>query len=238
MANSDAKSKGQGVIRLRKNFALLLFIALFYAPISTWAIQSTNKFWSLITLTGNYGSFLYNVEPQLRLIEQNNTFNQFLTNAGGGYQVAPSWQCWLGQTISTLSQDAGPGDLEEYRIWEQIIWQHAINSSLLSSRTRLEQRKSLYYATWANRLRERMLINISLSDHLSLALNDEILVNLNQVEWITTKTLDQNRAFIGLVQQLSPSTFISMGYMNQLIFTTTRQSDNVLVLNLQINLPT
>lgn len=218
--------------------AAIAGLILWFIPWIALAIQSTDKLWSLLTLSGNYGTFVYNIEPQLRLIDQNNTFNQFLTNAGGGYQVAPSWQFWLGQTISTLSQDAGPGDFEEYRMWEQIIWQHAFQSAQLTSRTRLEQRKSFYFPEWANRFRERILINIPLTEPLSLTLSNEILINLNQVDWITTKTLDQNRAFIGIVQNLSPSTSVSIGYMNQLLFTPIRQADNVLVLNLQINLPT
>lgn len=222
----------------RHTWMVLLFVAFLSVTSPIMAVQSTDKLWSLITLSGNYGSFLYNIEPQLRLIDQNNTFNQFLTNAGGGYQVAPAWQLWLGQTIGTLSQDAGPGDYEEYRMWEQIVWQHSFDSAKLTSRTRLEQRKSFYFSEWANRFRERMLINIPLTTKISLALSNEILVNLNQVEWITTKTLDQNRAYVGLVQKLSPSTSFGIGYMNQLIFTSIRQSDNVLVLNLQINLPT
>ncbi len=217
---------------------LLLLVASCPIYHSGLAAQTTNKFWSLMTLTGNYSTFLYYLEPQLRLIETKGVFNQFLNNVGGGYQVAPDWQLWLGQTIGTTSQDAGPGSFEEYRIWQQIVWQHSINSVRLTSRTRLEQRKSLDYSQWANRIRERMLVNIPLTSDYSLVMSDEILVNLNRVQWITTKTWDQNRAYVGLVRSLSKTTFLSAGYMHQWIFTVPKQSDNVLVINLQINLET
>lgn len=216
---------------------LFLIVSLsILAP--SWAAQTNNKFWSSFTLTGNYGAFLYNIEPQLRLINKNNSFNQFLTNAGGGYQVAPSWQLWLGQTIGTLSQDTVIGDYEEYRIWEQIVWQQKINTVQLISRSRLEERKSFYFAEWANRFRERLLINVPLTNNFSLAASNEFFINLNQVDWITTKTWDQNRAYIGVVQQLSKSTFLNVGYMNQWIFTPILQSNKVFVINLQINLET
>lgn len=213
-------------------------IVLFNVPTLSLAVESSNKLWSSFTLTGNYGKFLYNIEPQLRLIEARNEFNQFLTNAGGGVAVSPVWQLWLGQTISTTSQDADPGDFEEYRIWEQIIWQYQIKSTRLNSRARLEQRKSFDFSTWANRFRERMTINIPLKTKLDLVIADEVFVNLNQVQWINTKVWDQNRAYLGFTRQLSKSTFISIGGMNQWLFTPINQSDWVLVINLNINLAT
>lgn len=216
---------------------ILSLIVLCHWQTFSWG-STTNKLWSLLTLTGNYGTFLYYLEPQLRLIQTNRMFNQFLTNAGGGYQVAPAWQLWFGQTITTTSQDADPGNFEEYRVWEQIVWQHSINTVRLTSRTRLEQRKSFDFAEWANRVRERMLVNIPITTNISLAMSDEILVNLNRVQWISTKTWDQNRAYIGLVRQFTKSTSLSAGYMHQWIFTAPKQSDNVLFINFMINLET
>jgi len=204
----------------------------------SFAIQSTNKLWSSFTLMGNYGKFYYNIEPQLRLIEAPNAFNQFLTNAGGGIEISPTWQLWLGQTISTLSQDAGPGDFEEYRMWEQVIWQRQVKSLRLNSRTRIEQRKSFYFPTWSNRFRERITVNMPLAPRLDLVASNEILINLNQVEWITTKTWDQDRIYFGFMQQLSKSVFLNVGAMNQWLFTPINQSDVVLVINLTVNLAT
>jgi hypothetical protein len=220
-------------MRQLKWLSLFFLIAIF----PSWA-ETNDKFWSSFTLNGNYGWFLYNVEPQLRLIATNKPFNQFLTNAGGGKQITREWQFWLGQTISTLSQDAGPGDFEEYRIWEQLVWQREINSVQFISRSRLEQRHSLDFPQWANRFRERMLITIPLTENMALAVSNELFININQEPWITTKTWDQNRAYAGVVQQLSPTTFLNVGYMNQWIFTSPSQSDRVFVVNIQVNLPT
>ncbi len=223
---------------MMKRAQLLLLIVICNLANVSFAIQSTNKLWSSFTLTGNYGTFLYNIEPQLRLIEATNAFNQFLTNAGGGIALNPTWQFWLGQTISTVAQDAEPGSVEEYRSWEQVIWQRQIKSIRLNSRTRVEQRKSFAFATWANRFRERMTANIPLAEKLDLVVGNEILVNLNRVEWLTTKTWDQDRIYVGFTRQLSKSTFLSVGGMNQWLFTPVTQSDVVLVINLNINLET
>lgn len=205
---------------------------------SSYATISNNKAWSLVTLFGNYGVFLYYIEPHLRAIEAHDPFNQFITHAGGGYQITPHWQLWLGQTLGTTSQDANPGDLDEYRVWEQAVWQHPFYRATLTSRTRLEQRKSFDYAPWANRIRERLLINIPLTTNTALAISNELFVNLNQVQWITTKTWDQNRAYTGIVQQLSNTTSLNVGYMNQWIFSPTMQSNKVLVVGFVINLAT
>lgn len=215
---------------------VLLFIILSNISILGWSTQSTNKFWSSFTLAGSNGSFLYQVEPQLRLIEADNPFNQFLLNVGGGYPLNATWQFWLGQTLGTTSQDADADDLEEYRIWEQLLWQGKIHLAQLESRTRIEQRKSFDFSTWANRVRERVLINIPLTRNISLIGSNEIFINFNQVEWITTKTWDQNRTYLGITQQLSPTIFLSTGYMRQWIFTAVTQSDQVFILNLRTHL--
>lgn len=202
-----------------------------------------------MTLNGNYGTFLYFVEPQLRLIEPktsgadqtSNVFNQFLGNIAGGYEIYPEWQLWFGQTISTTAQDAVALSREEYRAWEQIMWNHkTINNIHINSRFRAEQRKSLYFPEWAFRLRERLIFNIPLKNNLSYELSNEILYNLNLVPWITTTAWDQNRFYIALVQRFSKHYAFAVGYMNQYLFRDAplAQANNVLYLNFRYNLPT
>lgn len=214
-----------------------------------WSLISNNKFWMPVTLNGNYGSFLYFFEPQLRLIipkasglnQRNNFFNQFLGNIAGGCEIHPEWQIWFGQTISTIAQDAISLSQEEYRSWEQIMWNHTtIKNIRINSRFRAEQRKSLNFPEWAFRIRERFIFNIPLTDKLSYELSDEILYNLNSVPWITSTAWDQNRFYIALVQQFSVHYAFALGYMNQYLFRTAplEQANNILYLNLRYNLPT
>lgn len=220
-----------------QSLILLTLCGLFALP--AWSVRSINKSWSSLTLTGNYDHFLYNIEPQLRIFEQRNPFQQFLTNTGGGYNLSPNWEAWLGQTFTTISQDAIPGSVDEYRIWQQLVWNKKLTTMTLTCRTRVEERRSFGFSDWAFRLRERAWLNIPLTENLSIDLADEVLVNLNAAQWITTSTWDQNRASIGLVQQLSQSWFLMVGYMNQYLFVTNNpQSDHVLLLNFRVNLAT
>lgn len=214
----------------------LIFLFFSFTP-ATWAVRSINKSWSLLTLTGNYSSFLYNIEPQIRIFEQPNPFQQFLTNASGGYNVTPDWQLWLGQTFTTVSQDAVPGSVDEYRMWQQAVWNKQTTHMKFSSRTRVEERRSFGFSDWAFRFRERALLSIPLTEKIALEAADEILINLKHVQWLTTGTWDQNRASLSLVQQLSVSCSISVGYMNQYLFIINNpQSDHVLLMNLRFNL--
>ena len=223
----------------RRFISLMFLIFLLYSfTLTTWAVGSINKSWSLVTLTGNYGSFLYNIEPQMRIFEQPNPFQQFLTNASGGYNVTPHWQLWLGQAVTTVSQDAIPGSVDEVRIWQQAVWNKELPHIRFSSRTRVEERRSFGFSDWAFRFRERALLSIPLTEKIALEAADEVLLNLKHVQWLTTRTWDQNRASLAIVQQLSESCFISVGYMNQYLFIINNpQSDNVLLMNLRFNLP-
>ena len=142
----------------------------------------------------------------------------------------------MGQTFSADSQDAVAGSLDEYRIWEQALWHRQIDSTSIISRTRLEERKSLYFSEWAMRLRERLTISTPMTQNLSMVISNEIFMNLNHTNWIITQTLDQNRAYIGIEQALSKSAFLSIGYMNQYLSTANKQFDQVLVINYHIQL--
>lgn len=216
----------------------LIIFSLFLAniPLPVVAASQAEKMWSLLTLSGDYGRVVYYIEPQLRLIYSDNLFQQFLTNAGMGYKVTPSWQIWLGQTFSADSQDAVAGSLGEYRLWQQIIWKRPLPSVSLISRTRFEERKSLFFSDWAYRLRQRVLLNKPLTNNLSLVISNEIFFNINQASWIITDRLDQNRAYLGVEQHVSENTYLGVGYMNQYLSTPIPQSNHVLWINWRIDL--
>ena len=166
-----------------KRYSMKFILAsLFLAnmPLPVVAAQQTEKLWALLTLSGDYGRIVYYLEPQLRLIYRENFFQQFLTNAGMGYKVASNWQIWFGQTFSADSQDAVAGSLDEYRLWQQIIWKRRLPLVSLISRTRFEERKSLFFSDWAYRLRQRTLLNKPLTNDLSLVMSDEIFFNIHK----------------------------------------------------------
>lgn len=213
-----------------------IFLILANIPLPVVAVQQAEKMWSLITLSGDYGRMVYYIEPQLRLVYEDNLFQQFLANAGMGYKVVPNWQIWFGQTFSLDSQDAVAGSLDECRLWQQIIWRRRLPSLLFISRMRLEERKSLSFPDWAYRLRQRVLLNKPLTNNLSIVITNEIFFNINNASWIITDRLDQNRAYLGVEQQLSENTYLGVGYMNQYLSTPIPQSNHVLWINWRIDL--
>lgn len=209
---------------------------LFNWPYCCSATQQSDKWWTLLTLNARHDRWNYYVEPQLRLIYQNGPFQQFLNNVGAGYEFMPEWQFWLGETTSADSQDAVAKDQAEIRLWEQLLWTHRFNKLSLTSRSRLENRYSLNFPEWAFRFRERLMLSHPIKGPLSWLVYDELFYNLNTVPWIVTAPFDQNRAFIGVAQQLTSILLFSTGYLNQYISTQNRQFNHVFVLWFTVNL--
>lgn len=202
--------------------------------------NSYDKLWELVTYTGQYKAFLYQIEPQIRLINRSEAYEQFLINLGGGVNVTPTLQFWLGQTFSnvassnTIAEDVTPRSLNEYRNWQQFFWTNIHHSNTIALRSRLEERYSFENDPWAIRLRERGYWTIPFTTRQSLVLSDELFLNLKLVPWVTTKTLDQNRAFIGILQHVSSNASFTISYMNQYIFKSTPENNHAIVLNIFI----
>ncbi len=215
------------------------FFLLCLVTIPCYSIESYDKFWGLITYNDKYKQFFYTIEPQIRLVNLPGAYDQFLLNTGGGVEVMPKLQLWFGQTIANASpynveEDVSPNDLNEYRLWQQLLWR----SDPVIIRSRLEERYSLENAPWSVRLRERIYWTKKLTEKQSLVLSDELLVNLKTTPWIVTSTLDQNRAYLGILHQLSPRISINFSYMNQYIFRLAgAESNHALVVNVFINMP-
>ena len=204
--------------------------------------ESFSKLWGAVTYFGHYNALLYTIEPQIRLIDRTDIYEQFLLNAGIGTAIKPRWQLWLGQTYvnyaesNDIAEDVSSALTNEYRIWEQAMWQRPFFDAL-ASRTRLEQRHAFQNSAWAVRFRERVYGSIPLNKTLSLTLSDEFFLNLNSVSWVTTNTLDQNRFFVGFFYNFTPTVGMNITYMNQFINKTPSEYNNGLVLNLIISIP-
>lgn len=204
-------------------YCLILLIAL---PIH--AAQNRAGFWSLLSLYGDIGPYLFNIQPQVRLYENGGAIDQFLTDAGIGYHFSPTWQGWLGASYLINDQDTLV-NIREARLWEELNWQHPIGSSsnLFMARTRLEQRKAAGYTQIANRIRQRVLFFFPYDDKLGFIGSEALFVNLNQVPWVITKTLDQNRLYLGLEHKTTRQIRLGFGYLNQSIFSTPVQSFHI-----------
>ncbi|WED44358.1 DUF2490 domain-containing protein [Legionella cardiaca] len=201
-----------------------------------WGVQTTEKVWSTFGLNTNLGKFSYQLEPQLRVMNRQNVYDQFLNNFNGSYQLSPQLVFTLGTTYVNTWQNQG-SNLQETRLLEQVSYTPR-RYSWLSIRSRIEQRKRQDSNQLNYRLRERLTLKKRLTDSLSLVGFDEIFINLNQPDWISTKTFDQNRILISLDQQASKSLVLGAGYIYQYILSKPRQVGHIASLYAQLTLPT
>lgn len=226
---------------LSKRRWMLVCILLYLVSTATQSDNSFGKFWGLITYNANYQKFYYMLEPQIRLVYRNEPYEQFMLNAGGGIDIASKLQLWLGQTISNFSpynnvtEDVASNDLNEYRLWQQLLWTDIYSTGSVVFRSRLEERKSFNDTLWAARFRERGYWTIQFTNYQSLVLSDEFFINVKTVPWIVTKTFDQNRAYIGILQKMTPTTSFSISYMNQYLSRTPVEINHAVVLNIFVN---
>jgi hypothetical protein len=216
---------------------LFLFLLLFFK--SLYAIEEHTRFWSSANVLGSFSSnnrLKYYLEPQLRFIDDSSKFNQAIMVAGLGYQPSENVVI-LGGLGGYLIKNLQGEMLHEYRLWEQLSVQiPTLPTYDLFNRIRLEQRDLLGEAGIAWRLRERLLLRIPLRhwpDH-SLVTFDEIFMNLNRPKWVVPHFFDQNRAFFGIGTQLSKTSILDIGYLNQYIMSSPHQLGNVLLVNLTV----
>ncbi|WP_133128505.1 DUF2490 domain-containing protein [Legionella nagasakiensis] len=201
----------------------------------TWAAQTRYGFWSLMSVYGTLNAYSYDIAPQVRFNEHGAPLDQFLTSVSAGHPLASQWTAWVGATYLLNDLDT-VNNIQEIRLWEQLNWQYFKNPGALRINSRLEQRKAYHYPEIANRLRERMIINIPLAHQLHIVSYDELFINFNQVSWVTTKTLDQNRSYLGLEHKTSKLLQFGIGYLYQYVFSSPAQSNNILQASIFLNL--
>ena len=205
----------------------------------TYASVSYDKLWGSYTFNGRYKDILYTVEPQIRLVNLGEGYQQFLLNEGIGFGGIQHWQLWLGQTIvnnyspGNVTEDIVTGVIGEYRLWQQAnYFRNKTFFGHFLFRTRLEERHAENYLTWSVRARERMFWTIPLTQEYAIVLSDEAFVNVKRTSWITAGAFDQNRVFIGLQRQISPSLNANISYLNQYITTSIPEINHGIFLNI------
>jgi hypothetical protein len=198
--------------------------------------ETYNKQWTTDVIIGSLSKdekIKYYLEPQLRLIDNSYVFNQAFFMPGLGYQFSPSVLGFIGPGLVFTKNTAGE-TYYEYRLWQQLNWQ-AVNmpSIRVDSRTRWEERERSNESQVSLRFRERlwMHIPIAYSQQYYFSTFDEVFFNMNQPSWVAPRFFDENRAFIGIGKQLTQSTFLDVGYLNQLEFGPPREMNNVLLLS-------
>lgn len=222
-------------------FKILFGFLLAFTILPANSMESINKDWTVATIMGSFSnkpSLKYYFEPQVRLINDSSIFNQLLLLGGVGYQISPHLLALLGPgwTITKTTQNTL---IHENRLWEQLNWRIKNTTSLIiNSRTRLEERKLTNASPIATRFRERIWVKIPIKNwqHYSFSCFDEIFLNLNHPLWVSPYFFEQNRLFMGITTQLSKSTSMDLGYLNQYTHSFKNELSNVLLLSFNVTL--
>ncbi|MEM7391037.1 MAG: DUF2490 domain-containing protein [Verrucomicrobiota bacterium] len=136
------------------------------------------------------------LEGQVRFRDHMGTFVQGFPRIGLGREILPNTTLWLGYAF-VRTEPASGASSNENRIFQQLLWSRAFDGVGVIARTRLEQR---FFDTGDDlgwRIRQWVKVTLPLVSRLSLALHDEIFLNLNDTDWGARSGLDQNRFFVG-----------------------------------------
>ena len=172
--------------------------------------------------------------------------DQTLLRPGLGYQMDDATSVWLGYAWIDTSAASGP-TTNEHRIWQQLLWtmqlwQGRARPSVLTSRTRLEQRflDNGDDVGWRARQLVKLTRPFDFEPRLGLAAYDEIFFNLNDTDWGASSGLDQNRLFAGLAWTFDEARrfTLEVGYLNQFLYRSGSEDDmnHILNINLLVNL--
>lgn len=216
-----------------KNIIILLFTLLGF---SSWATNTGFAVWLPLTINWSTQNYLYEFQPQIRLLEGGGDIDQTLINFGIGRKMN-SWSPWLGVAYSHNALDA-QRFTHEFRLWEQFLWSHQYSKINLQSRLRLENRKAEGFSEISNRLRERLMIQKDLKNKATFILSNELFINFNRVPWVSTNFFDQNRIYIGFAKNYfiwEQKVQFGIGYMNQYVFSVpTNVSEQILMLSANV----
>lgn len=206
----------------------LLFCFLLFTVSTSFANQSRNGVWADVTVAGRTQSYLYELQPQLRFNEQGSPIDVAIAQAKLGRPISPQSTFWLGGQFSTDALDENTAR-KEIRFLQELNWSPPNHTPFkLKFRTRLEQRKAFDAPQIAYRLRERIDIQKPWKQGLGFTSYNELFVNLNHVSWINTHTFDQNRFYLGVENQTTPSSNVRIGYLFVYVPSNPPQANHIL----------
>ncbi len=228
------------VVKLMRYFALLLifFPALGFAEssrTSTWLMSL-----SRIKFTDTVNAFV-DIQPRFTLSDTPNghdrTLDTLLLRGALGYQITSNIGLYQGYAyIPTYD----PKNVEHRSFQELFIKQPLNHGNALAHRIRFEQRWIDSADEIAYRLRYFARYTHPLSHwhkRLSLAINEEVFIHLNDTKNGPQSSFNQNRLFVGLNYRINPSLAYEFGYQNQYVnvIKNSNVMNHILFLGVQTN---
>jgi hypothetical protein len=220
-----------------KNFIIALLAFGIVFPARADRTDTNGNLWLGYIGDHAFGDSLWGVhlEAQIRWADFGDEEQQYLIRPGINYTISPTVTVSAGYGyVKTYPYGDLPVDFEfdEHRIWEQLIWKKNFLGLEWQHRFRLEQRwieeqdEAGDTTNWRGENRFRYMLRTSIpltaDKKLYLAIWDEVFLNFGGN--IAKNHFDQNRAFIGLGRQLSDTTRLEIGFMEQ---TVQRRGGNV-----------
>lgn len=213
-----------------KSLRILISGFLLFFLTSTHALIEETKQWSDFNIQGPFSKdspWLYWAAIQNRLIDHVDYFDDLNMQGGIGYSVLNNLSFWQGYQWFSNNQMSDLG--QENRLWQMMVYTPINNPQLrVISRSRMEERRLESSGQWGFRFRER--VNVVLPQKIfhrySPEIYDEILIKLNQPDWISSNnTFDQNRFFVGIQFPTSRISYLELGYINQYLI---REPENIM----------
>jgi hypothetical protein len=199
-------------------FLIIFFPALVHAEASrtsTWLMSL-----SRIKFTETVNAFV-DIQPRFTLSDtpngHDNTLDTLLIRGALGYQITPNIGVYQGYAYIPTCD---PKNVEHRSFQELFINQSFNNGNTFANRIRLEQRwidsadeiayRFRYFARYTHPLSQW-------HEKLSLAINEEVFINLNDAKNGPKSSFNQNRLFVGLNYRINPSLAYEFGYQNQYV---------------------
>lgn len=212
---------------------VFIVLMILLSPIVAYADSSATSTWLMsltrLKFTESVNGFV-DIQPRYTVNDlsggNNNALDTLLLRGALGYQITPNIGLYQGYAyIPTYD----PKNVE-HRSFQELFITQPLQTDTLVHRVRFEQRfiesadetsyRLRYFGRYVHPLK-------AWHPNLSLAINEEIFINLNDADKGPQSGFNQNRLFMGLNYRVNQNLAYEFGYQNQFI-NTVSNSNNVM----------
>ena len=224
-----------------------VLVAAFVAAPARSSVEEEVGGWLMLAATGSFESVApewsrlrWAFDGQTRFFDRTNGLGQTIVRPSVGWALSDSTSVWLGYGW-IRDYPAGRSDIDENRIFQQLLWNGSVGRWSVQSRTRLEQRflETGDDVGWRFREFVKVLYPLLGSERLRFAAYDELFLNLNSTDWGADSGFDQNRLFVGLNAPLDSARSVQaeLGYLNRYLKPSSRRGrmDHIVSVNLLLS---
>lgn len=178
--------------------------------------------WTGIVAQGAVKGDLYIwLEGQARFTDDVGQLGQFILRPAAGIRFAPDASAIAGYAYVQTRSSTG-AITREQRPWQQVqftVLRNGAGKSIVSSRTRLEQRMVEGRAKTGWRLRQFVRAGVPITrSGVQAVASTEGFFNLNTTDFGARSGVDQWRTFVGLGLPVGKTARLEPGYLNQHVF--------------------